>query len=218
MNNGTGTPEDDTIDRYKDITQEYDKSLNRQLSVIDRLQDKSLEVMKLNFLVIAALVAGSSTFFDEEYAIFIAATALCFVYSIFSLINVYSSSRRQQFKHGWGHDDIDTLLSKSSKLEYYQSIAYSYNYWVGVNRFRYAEPLRFYQRGLWAALTGIFCFSAIIIKIISPPYPAIIVLPPYPIIVDASILAICFIAGMKGYEFTAMVQKFPDQEPEYHEQ
>src|SRR6056297_3254743 len=154
---------------FRDLANEYNRSLDRQMESVKQIQDKALEVVKINFLVIGALVAGSSVFFEHggRIGLLVTATALCFVFSTWSAVRAYSSY--MFFKHGWGHGDITEIVKMRSLSDYYHITALSLDYWIGVNRVRYDKPLSAFRKGLWAALTGAFVFSFLLLKVVEFP-------------------------------------------------
>ena len=187
---------------YSDMVSEYNKSLDRQHDAISQLQEKALEVVKINFLVIGALVAGSSVFFDpgNRVAILLTATALCFVYSTWSAVKAYSSYKF--FKHGWGPGDIEALRETRSVPDYHYITAKSYDYWLGVNRVRYAQPLRAFRRGLWAALTGVFIFSVLVLKVVEYPFVEPAIPPLVTVLGDVVVVGLSAALGVFGYRTT----------------
>ena len=186
--------------QLKDLIKEYNQSLDRQTEAISQIQNKSAEVIKINFLVIGALVTGSSIFFSNyrSFGVYIIATAICFVFSTSTLISAYST---RFYKHGWGYGDIDDLVRSNTPEIYYEATARSYNYWIGYNRVEYRKPLLAFRQGLWAALTGIFCFSFVIFELIVSS-PEILILPPYPLGIDLLIIYACGVVALYGYDST----------------
>lgn len=160
MSSNSATPGDShKSELYEKSVEELKCTLNNILDSHMEINQRAIDLVKINILSLSVIVAGVS-FSGLNVTLTFISGFVSFLYSIWSSVQVY---RPREFKRGIGRRggiSMDrTISSGIDETKFYRKLHYSYIDAIEEAKKEYKDEKKRFQNGLWASIAAILFLS-----------------------------------------------------------
>jgi hypothetical protein len=146
----------DEVELFQSAYQEYVNTNERQLDSQEFLNEKSIEVIKVNLLV-GSLAASVVTFRPNNIAIpYFVAGSTTLLSSIWFCAKVYSPTAKYDI--GISGDQFDQMKNSEDLESHFEDMAKSYRSMVSDFNSTYKTESDNFQKGLWFSIATLFLY------------------------------------------------------------
>lgn len=178
---------DEHLDRekYQNISEQLEKTHQKELSAHESLTQKAIDLVKVNLLSLSIIATGLSTTKKEvEFSLLLLGGVVSFLYAMWASVHVFDPTRYPRGIDYEGGIQMDKQISQGlSGQEYYREILYSYINATEDFDDKFYFERRYFTKSVWSTLVGItlLVFSALNIFYLKFPvwveYPFLFVVP-----------------------------------------
>ncbi|MEY7851527.1 hypothetical protein AB7C87_20275 [Natrarchaeobius sp. A-rgal3] len=177
---GETATEDQRAIIYQSSTDLLKSYSDYQSDVFDNFNNRAMDIIRFNQLIIGAIVTAFALFQELQVTVFLIATLLSFLVSLWYCILVYVPEKRRA-----GVIPDEQTVKKTVDIEdHYEKVIATYNGNIRNNKELFEKKAQRLIRGLWSAFAGILFFVIAILRSMIGTPPQLIQPLPVPVVID----------------------------------